>query len=87
MGPNRRRFLQSSVAAGAVLGLGVTAPFGSPNSSPPPAALGAGFTNPAVRPGRVRWHAHFADACAAARRSGKPVFLLQILGRLDQRFC
>jgi hypothetical protein len=35
----------------------------------------------------VRWHADFAAACAAGRGSGKPVFLFQMLGRLDQKFC
>jgi hypothetical protein len=40
-----------------------------------------------VAPGLVRWHADFASACAAAERSGKPVLLFQLLGRLDQEFC
>jgi hypothetical protein len=35
----------------------------------------------------VNWHADFASACAAGRSSGKPVFLFQMLGRLDQKFC
>jgi hypothetical protein len=41
----------------------------------------------AVRPGLVRWHASYADALAAASESGKPVFLFQLLGRLDAGFC
>jgi hypothetical protein len=86
MAHHRRQFLQASFAAGAGLGLGATGLSGAANPSPTPAAA-AGFTNPAVRPGRVRWHASFAAACAAAERSRKPVFLLQLLGRLDQRFC
>ena len=87
MGHHRRQFLQSSLAAGASLGLGATGLSGAANPSPTPAAAAAGFTNPAVRPGHVRWHASFAAACATAERSRKPVFLLQLLGRLDQRFC
>jgi hypothetical protein len=38
-------------------------------------------------PGRVRWHATFADACGKARRSGKPVLLFQMMGKLDDQFC
>jgi hypothetical protein len=40
-----------------------------------------------VAPGLVRWHAGFEAACAAARVSGKPVLLFQLLGRLDEEFC
>jgi hypothetical protein len=54
----------------------------------------AGFTapaaqpdNPAVPPGQVQWHPTFEAACAAAQKSGKPVLLFQMLGRLDQQFC
>jgi hypothetical protein len=43
--------------------------------------------NPKVQPGKVRWHANFADACAAAQKSGKPVLLFQMMGKLDDRFC
>lgn len=80
---NRRHFLQTSLAAGAILSL-------STNSSQGDIRAGAPFAagaNPTVRPGRVRWHADFATACAASRESGKPVFLFQMLGRLDERFC
>ena len=38
-------------------------------------------------PGKVEWHASFQDACNAARQSGKPVLLFQLLGRLDEEFC
>ena len=38
-------------------------------------------------PGLVRWHADHDAALAAAARSGKPVLLFQLLGRLDQEFC
>ena len=75
---DRRRFLASSLAAGALVGLGANAPSPAETSD-------AG--NPRVRPGRVGWHGDFAAACAAARTSGKPVFLFHMMGRLDQRFC
>lgn len=52
-----------------------------------PAAAGPGFVNPKVQPGLVHWHASFEAACEAARRSGKPVLLFQMMGRLDQKFC
>jgi hypothetical protein len=44
-------------------------------------------TNPKVTPGLVHWTGDFEDACRAAQRSGKPVLLFQVLGRLDERFC
>jgi hypothetical protein len=40
-----------------------------------------------VAPGLVRWHPDFARACAAARESGKPVLLFQLLGQLDDELC
>ena len=46
-----------------------------------------GFDNPKVEPGKVRWHKDFATACAAAQKSGKPVLLFQMMGKLDERFC
>src|SRR5262245_37425888 len=45
------------------------------------------LTNPKVEPGKVRWHADFAAAKAAADKSGKPVLLFQMMGKLDDRFC
>jgi hypothetical protein len=56
-------------------------------TAPPAAAADAGFVNPKVQPGKVRWHADFDTACRAATRSGKPVLLFQMMGRLDQKFC
>lgn len=43
--------------------------------------------NPKVEPGLVRWRASFAEASAAAKKSGRPVLLFQLLGRLDEQFC
>lgn len=45
------------------------------------------FSNPKVQPGKVRWHKTLADACAAAKKSDKPVLLFQMMGNLDERFC
>ena len=78
---NRRRFLQTSLTAGTALTLGAT------NTTHGDSRVAAAAENPQVRPGRVRWHNDFADACAAARGSGKPVLLFHMMGRLDQKFC
>ncbi|MCG3135423.1 MAG: hypothetical protein HMLKMBBP_03074 [Planctomycetes bacterium] len=40
-----------------------------------------------AEPGLVRWHADAPAALAAAKLSGKPVLVFQILGRLDDEFC
>ena len=45
------------------------------------------FVNVKVEPGKVKWHATFDAACAAVRRSGKPVLLFQMMGKLDDQFC
>jgi hypothetical protein len=87
-GHNRRRFLQSSLAAGAVLGLAGASPQPAGGPTPVSGTTGGGsFSNPQVSPGRVQWRGSFDAACAAARRSSKPVFLFHMMGRLDQRFC
>ena len=46
-----------------------------------------GFVNPKVEPGKVKWHTTFAEACAASAKSGKPVMLFQMMGKLDDQFC
>ena len=43
--------------------------------------------NPKVKPGLVKWHANFAKACEASKKSGKPVLLFQLMGKLDDQFC
>jgi len=40
-----------------------------------------------VEPGKVRWHKAVQTAMDASARSGKPVLLFQMMGRLDDRFC
>jgi hypothetical protein len=52
-----------------------------------PAPAGEAPVNPPVTPGKVRWHPDFPTACRAAARSGKPVLLFQMMGRLDEKFC
>jgi len=52
--------------------------------------LGPGELPPldqAVKAGDVAWHDSFEDALSAARVSGKPVLLFQLLGRLDDELC
>jgi hypothetical protein len=45
------------------------------------------FVNPKVEPGAVKWHATFDEACQASAKSGKPVLLFQMMGKLDEKFC
>ena len=51
------------------------------------AANGKDFVNPKVQPGGVHWHPTLTAACEAARKSGKPVLLFQMMGKLDDQFC
>ncbi len=51
------------------------------------AAPAASPSNPAVAPGLVKWHPTVEDACAAARKSGKPVLVFHMMGQLDRQFC
>src|SRR5262245_1945970 len=43
--------------------------------------------NPTVKAGEVNWHKNFAEACVAAKKSGKPVLLFHMMGQLDKQFC
>jgi hypothetical protein len=56
-------------------------------SSSAPAAPKEDPANPKVKPGDVKWHASFAEACKVAEKSGKPVLLFQLMGKLDDQFC
>lgn len=56
-------------------------------AAPAPVVKNDAFVNPKVEPGKVRWHAGYTDACAAAVRSKKPVLLFQLMGKLDDQFC
>jgi hypothetical protein len=77
----------SAVAAATSWHPSPPAPHGTP--VPPDAASRTPDpdVNPPVRPGLVRWHPSFADARAAARRSGRPVLLFHMMGQLDRQFC
>jgi hypothetical protein len=57
------------------------------NSAPAPATTDNAFVNPKVEPGMVKWHATFDEACQASAKSGKPVLLFQMMGKLDEQFC
>jgi hypothetical protein len=95
----RKQFLAAGLAGAAALGLAAVAPAQTKGlierptervlaaATAGPAAAADGFANPKVPPGKVRWHASFEDACRAARASGKPVLLFQMMGRLDEKFC
>ncbi len=50
-------------------------------------ATGKEFVNPKVEAGRVHWHPSLAVACEAAKKSGKPILLFQMMGKLDDQFC
>jgi hypothetical protein len=45
------------------------------------------FINPKVPAGKVRWHPSYDAARKAAQKSGKPVLLFQMMGKLDDQFC
>jgi hypothetical protein len=66
--------------------LGGTAPMPA-DLMPYPVGEPSPFLNPKVKAGDVRWHATFAEACSASRRTHKPVLLFQLLGKLDDQFC
>lgn len=53
----------------------------------PSVVVPANPENPLVEPGKVRWHATFESALAAAAESKKPVLVFHMMGRLDHRFC
>ncbi|HEY7152986.1 MAG TPA: hypothetical protein VH575_03405 [Gemmataceae bacterium] len=57
------------------------------NTVPAAVPPGPAFVNPKVEPGKVRWHNDFDAACRAAKKSGKPVLLFQMMGKLDEGFC
>ncbi len=83
---NRRLALSALAALGLALPVLLASGDGDRNSTTPPVSTSAA-ANPAFAPGKVRWHPTFEAACAAAAKSGKPVFLFQMLGRLDQELC
>ena len=55
-------------------------------TAPAPRPVLIDADNPWVEPGKVRWHESFEAAKKAAANTGKPVFLFQMMGRLDQQF-
>jgi hypothetical protein len=87
----RSLFWLTAALAGVAAALAVGADRGSAPAAtaapvaPPRAA--AEKDNPRVEPGLVGWHASFADARAAAQKSGRPVLLFHMMGQLDRQFC
>ena len=70
-----------AIEASAKTAVAATAPAESGRAATGPEA------NPTVKPGEVRWHQSFAEACVAAKKSGKPVLLFHMMGQLDKQFC
>ena len=56
-------------------------------TAPVPVPPAASIHNPTVEAGKVKWHATLAEAQAAAKKSGKPVLIYQMMGYLDKKFC
>jgi hypothetical protein len=50
-------------------------------------ANNTGFVNPKVEPGKVAWHRDLAAASVAAGKSGKPILVFHMMGKLDDQFC
>jgi len=86
------------LAAGTLIAADTPVPVGKRVIEAPPKAVvaataavpvppAAAFDNPTVEAGKVKWHATLADAQAAAKKSGKPVLLFQMMGYLDKKFC
>ena len=59
----------------------------APSPSPEPAVAAAEDRGPRAAPGLVRWHESVDAARTAATASGKPVLVVQLLGRLDDELC
>jgi hypothetical protein len=53
--------------------------------TPTPAVAQA--ARPTERGQEIRWQKSLAAAKAMAVRTGKPLFVLHLFGRLDQEFC
>ena len=44
-------------------------------------------STPKIKAGLVNWHGDYKKALKAADASGKPVFLFQLVGNLDESLC
>lgn len=56
-------------------------------SVPSPLSLERMPANRKMQPGLVHWRADLESACEAAKTSGKPVLLFQMMGNLNQEYC
>lgn len=75
----RARIFTFSLIAGA-LTIGTPVAAASPVSPPKPARTAAAWR-------QIPWETSLAVARAKAARSGKPILLLHLFGRLDEEFC
>lgn len=90
-------FHNASIAATAVVShasnsvrpIAAPAPTRSQPSSDPVVSRsnGTNRSEDKVQPGFVAWHSNFSEACETSKRSGKPVLLFEMLGKLDDEFC
>lgn len=97
--PSRAMFGSVLVVGGALVGTCTTGLLvGRETNAPAVQPVAAAETRPAVpatapvpdakaQPGKVHWHPTLDAARAAAAKSGKPVLLFHMMGRLDQTFC
>ena len=69
------------------VGTSRTATAAAPTVSSPASAEKPPEDNPRVVPGLVKWHASVSDAKAASEKSGRPVLVFHMMGRLDKQFC
>jgi hypothetical protein len=82
--------LVGTMTTGALVGREANVPAVQPGApATPPVAQLAPVPDPdaTTEPGKVHWHATFDAARDAAKKSGKPVLLFQMMGRLDHTFC
>jgi len=75
--------LTLALAALGLLALGASAQ-APPRDTPPAVARAAHFADHAPA---IRWQKSLAAAKAGAARTGKPLFLLHLFGKLDEQFC
>ena len=70
----------------SLLNLG-TSPVPAASSPVPPHSSHLRKESNYVKPGLVAWHGSLDAAKQASKKSHKPVFVFQMMGRLDDRFC
>jgi hypothetical protein len=72
----------------SLVGLALPALTGSAEPAPRGTAPAVGRAGqPADSGSGIRWQKSLAAAKASAARTGKPLFLLHLFGKLDEEFC